>query len=53
MAYLFVADWSNWIIPLVIFISHILIDYIKVEYILKSATPFTKCYIHEEKWGFG
>lgn len=20
---------------------------------LKSATPFTKCYIHEEKWGFG
>ncbi|MFW5603956.1 MAG: DUF3307 domain-containing protein [Bacteroidales bacterium] len=27
MAYLFVGDWSNWIIPSVIFISHILMDY--------------------------
>ena len=32
-AYLFVADWSNWIIPLIIFVSHTLMDYIKVEYI--------------------
>lgn len=31
MAYLFVADWNKWIIPLVIFIFHILMDYIKVE----------------------
>lgn len=40
MAYLFVAEWSNWIIPLVIFISHILMDYIKVEYMKKNATSF-------------
>lgn len=40
MAYLFVADWSNWIIPLVIFMSHILIDYIKVEYMKKNVTSF-------------
>ena len=32
MAYLFVADWCNWIVPLVIFIFHTLMDYIKVEY---------------------
>lgn len=40
MAYLFVADWNNWIIPLVIFISHILMDYIKVEYMKKDAASF-------------
>lgn len=40
MAYLFVADWSNRIIPLVIFISHFLIDYMKVEYMKKDATSF-------------
>lgn len=40
MAYLFVAVWGNWIIPLVIFISHTLIDYIKVEYMKKNATSF-------------
>ncbi len=40
MAYLFVADWSNWIVPLVIFISHILMDYIKVEYMQKNAVSF-------------
>ena len=22
------------------------------EYILKSATPFPKCYLHKEKWTF-
>lgn len=36
MAYLFVADRNNWIIPLTIFISHILMDYIKVEYMKKK-----------------
>ena len=40
MAFLFVADWSNWIIPLVIFISHFLMDYIKVEYMKKDAASF-------------
>lgn len=40
MAYLFVADWGNWIIPLVIFISHTLMDYIKVEYMKKDAASF-------------
>ncbi len=40
MAYLFVAEWNNWIIPLVIFISHILIDYIKVAYAKKDVTSF-------------
>lgn len=39
-AYLFVADWSNWIIPLAIFVSHALVDYIKVEYMKKDAASF-------------
>ena len=39
-AYLFVADWSNWIIPLVIFVSHTLVDYIKVEYLKKNVASF-------------
>lgn len=40
MAYLFVADWSNWMIPLVIFISHILMDCIKVKYMKKDVASF-------------
>ena len=40
MAYLFVADWCNWIVPLVIFIFHTLMDYIKVEYMKKDAVSF-------------
>lgn len=39
-SYLFVADWSNWIIPLVIFVSHLLIDYIKIEYLKKNVASF-------------
>lgn len=39
-AYLFVADWSNWIIPLIIFVSHTLMDYIKVEYMKKDVASF-------------
>ena len=39
-AYLFVADWSNWIIPLVIFVSHLLIDYIKIGYLKKNVASF-------------
>lgn len=41
IAYLFVADWSNWIIPMVIFVSHTLMDYIKVEYMKKDVASFT------------
>ena len=26
--------------------------YIEDLYILKSATPFPKCYLHKEKWTF-
>lgn len=39
-AYLFVAEWRNWIIPLVIFVSHTLMDYIKVECMKKDVTSF-------------
>ncbi len=39
-AYLFVADWKNWIIPMVIFVSHTLVDYIKVEYLKKDVASF-------------
>lgn len=40
MAYVLVADWRNWIIPLVIFVSHMLMDYVKVEYMKKDAASF-------------
>lgn len=40
MAYLIVADWTNWLVPLVIFISHVLMDYIKVEYMKQEAATF-------------
>lgn len=39
-AYLLCGLWSLWHIPLVIFISHSLIDYIKVKYDSKSALFF-------------
>ena len=31
-AYLFAGMWSNWMIPLVIFVTHLIIDYIKIRY---------------------
>lgn len=40
MAYLLVADWTDWIIPVFIFISHLLMDYIKVEYMKKNTASF-------------
>lgn len=40
MAYLIVANWNNWLVPLVIFISHVLMDYIKVEYMKQEAATF-------------
>lgn len=39
-SYLFIADWGYWIIPLVIFVSHTLMDYIKTEYMKKNTTSF-------------
>ncbi|MGM9860408.1 MAG: DUF3307 domain-containing protein [Muribaculaceae bacterium] len=39
-AYLCVAEWSNWIIPLVVFVSHTLIDYIKVAFMKKGLASF-------------
>lgn len=39
-AYIFVADWGNWIIPLVIFLSHLLMDYMKIKYLKKNVTSF-------------
>lgn len=32
LSYVFIAWWSNWIIPVVIFISHFMIDLVKVSY---------------------
>ncbi len=32
LSYLFIAEWTLWVIPTIIFISHFLIDFIKVEY---------------------
>lgn len=32
MAYVFVWDWNNWIVPVVIFLSHLLIDVLKARY---------------------
>lgn len=31
-AYLIIAQWTNWVIPLVIFVSHIMIDFIKGQF---------------------
>lgn len=32
ISYVFIAWWSNWLIPVVIFISHFIIDFVKVSY---------------------
>lgn len=37
LAYVIVAEWTNWIIPLVIFITHVCIDAIKISHQGKSA----------------
>ena len=39
-AYLLLADWGNWIIPLVIFITHFLIDIVKVKWFSSSTIAF-------------
>lgn len=40
VAYLFVADWSCWLIPMVVLISHFLIDMIKIRYQKDSLKVF-------------
>ena len=35
LAYVFVMDWANWLIPIVVFISHLLIDVLKDLCLLK------------------
>lgn len=40
MAYVLVADWSCWLIPLVIFVSHFIIDLIKCKYCKESLSIF-------------
>lgn len=32
LSYLFIAEWTLWIAPTIIFVSHFIIDFIKVEY---------------------
>ena len=40
MAYVLVADWSCWLVPLVIFASHFIIDLIKSKYYKESLSTF-------------
>ena len=40
MAYVLVADWSCWLVPLVIFASHFIIDLIKSKYNKDSLSTF-------------
>lgn len=40
MAYLFVAEWSCWIIPIVIFVTHFIIDVTKYKYVKASISAF-------------
>ena len=40
MAYLFAAQWNLWVIPLVIFMTHFLIDYAKSTYTKDHITSF-------------
>ena len=39
-AYLLLADWGGWIIPLVIFVTHFFIDIIKVKWFNSSTVAF-------------
>lgn len=39
-AYLLLADWCGWIIPLVIFVTHFIIDIIKVKWFSNSTVAF-------------
>lgn len=39
-AYLMLANWGNWIIPLVIFITHFIIDIVKIKWFNSSTIAF-------------
>ena len=39
-AYLLLADWGGWLIPLVIFITHFIIDIVKVKWFSRSTVAF-------------
>ena len=39
-AYLFLAEWNSWLIPLVIFITHFIIDIVKVKWFSSSTIAF-------------
>lgn len=39
-AYLLLAQWCNWLVPVVVFLAHILMDYIKIEYMPKGLKTF-------------
>lgn len=40
VSYLLVAQWNNWIIPLVILVSHFIVDYIKSEHMKENIFSF-------------
>lgn len=40
VAYLFISDWSSWIIPVVIFITHLIIDLLKCKFYDNSLPLF-------------
>ncbi|MGL5681816.1 MAG: DUF3307 domain-containing protein [Marinifilaceae bacterium] len=40
ISYLFVADWSNWLLPLTLFTTHIAIDWIKIRVAQNSGLTF-------------
>lgn len=40
LAYLFVAQWANWIIPTVIFATHLLTDWLKISFMKDSIRTF-------------
>ena len=40
ISYLFVAEWTNWMIPLTIFVTHFIIDFIKYKYCKSGVGTF-------------
>lgn len=40
VAYLFVAEWTCWIIPAVIFVTHFMIDFVKCKMKVNSLCTF-------------
>lgn len=40
VAYLLIAQWGNWLLPLIIFASHFIIDFVKCRYCKDTTTTF-------------